>query len=71
MCRQKNFLCTIRDISKNITTKINNDTYYINISTLKTKQIIKQKKAKEPSKQERLEQRLAMIDQVAQNFYKL
>lgn len=32
---------------------------------------LKQKKAKEPSKQEKLEQQLAMIDQVAMNFYKI
>ncbi len=32
---------------------------------------LKQKKAKEPSKQEQLEQRLAMIDEVSMNFYKM
>jgi hypothetical protein len=32
---------------------------------------IKQKKVKEPSKQDKLEQQLAMIDQVSMNFYKM
>jgi hypothetical protein len=32
---------------------------------------LKQKKAKEPSKQEKLEQKLAMIDEVAMGFYKM
>ncbi len=32
---------------------------------------IKKKKAKEPSKEEKLQEKLAMIDQVAMNFYKL
>jgi hypothetical protein len=32
---------------------------------------LKQKKAKEPSKQEKLEQKLAMIDEMTMNFYKI
>ena len=32
---------------------------------------LKKKKAKEPSKQEQLEQKLAMIDEVAMGFYKM
>jgi hypothetical protein len=32
---------------------------------------IKPKKAKEPSKQEQLEQKLAMIDEMSMNFYKM
>jgi hypothetical protein len=32
---------------------------------------LKQKKAKEPSKEEKLQQKLAMIDEVAMNFYKM
>jgi hypothetical protein len=32
---------------------------------------LKQKKTKEPTKEEKLQQRLAMIDEVAMNFYKL
>jgi hypothetical protein len=32
---------------------------------------LKQKKAKDPSKQEKLEQHLAMIDQMAMGFYKM
>jgi hypothetical protein len=32
---------------------------------------LKPKKAKEPSKQEQLEQKLAMIDEMSMNFYKM
>jgi hypothetical protein len=32
---------------------------------------LKPKKAKDPSKQEKLEQKLAMIDEVAMGFYKM
>jgi hypothetical protein len=32
---------------------------------------LKQKKAKEPSKQEKLEQKLAMIDEMTMSFYKI
>jgi hypothetical protein len=32
---------------------------------------LKQKKVKEPSKQDKLEQKLAMIDEMTMNFYKM